>query len=373
MSSISRPTIQWVRVESGIRKRTNDDGKAVYEVRVRRKGMPERTLTCPTLRDARKLRDQERHHAWEGKHNQGHPGRRKTVTELCAAFLQARYGERPTSYTRAHKERLKWWCGKIGELRLSQVTPAELSLHRDELQKTVTSATVHRYLAALSSVFTWACQDERQWLQDNPVRRVTRPKDTRPLETRERRRFLSAEERERLLQACKESRSSWLYDVVLLALSTGARRGEILTLRWKHLDLVNGHVWFHATKNGEDRRVPLVVPVVGVLLARHHAQVTPHPEALLFPAPDGIRPVDIRTAWRTAIQKAGIENFKFHDLRHTTASYLRLNGHSLGDIADVLGHKSLTVTRRYAHLDDSYQRRMLGATLGKVFGEGGGL
>jgi integrase len=225
-------------------------------------------------------------------------------------------------------------------LRLHQITPAELSLHRDELSSSVSPATVHRYLAALSSAFTWACQDERQWLQDNPVRRVARPKDTRPVEVRERRRFLSADERERLLQACKESRSSWLYEVVLLALPIGARRGEILTLRRKHVDLAHGHVWFHDTKNRADRRVPLVGPIVDILRRRYHDVVTPHPETLLFPAPAGGRPVDIRTAWNTAIQKAGIENFKFHDLRHTTASYLRLNGHALGDITDVLGHKT---------------------------------
>lgn len=361
MPSISRPKISWTRVESGIRKRTNDDGSTVYEVRVRRKGAPEHTLTCPTLREARKQRDMARSHAWEGKHSQGGSGRRMTVAELCDAFLTARYGERPTSYTRTHKERLTWWCGKIGELRLVQVTPAELSVHRDELAQHVTPATVHRYLAALSAVFTWACQDERQWLQDNPVRRVARPRDTRPLEVRERRRFLSDDERNRLLAACQASRSSWLYEVVLLALSTGARRGELLNLRWKHIDLVHGFVWFQDTKNGDDRRVPLVGPIVEILRQRQHGAVTPHPESLLFPDPGGRRPADIRTAWRTAIKKAEIENFKFHDLRHTTASYLRQSGHSLGDIADVLGHKTLTVTRRYAHLDDSYQRGVLDA------------
>ena len=368
MASIPRPPIHWIRVESGIRKRTNTDGSIVYEVRVRRKGHPERTLTCPTLRDARKLRDQARHEAWEGAHSQGNPGRRKTVAELCEAFLQDRYGAHQTSYTRTHRERLQWWCGKIGELRVSQVTPAELSVCRDELAKTVTPATVHRYLAALSSAFTWACQDERQWLRDNPVRRVARPKDHRPLEVRERCRFLSEDERARLLQACRDSRSSWLYGVVLVALCTGGRQGEVLKLHWKDIDLNHRHVWFRGTKNGEDRRVPLVGPVVEVLRERQHSQVTPHPEMLLFPAPCGTKPVDIRTAWRTAIQKAGIENFKFHDLRHTTASYLRLNGASLADIADVLGHKSLAVTRRYAHLDDSYQRTMLGGTMEKVFG-----
>jgi integrase len=342
----------------------------VYEVRVRRKGQPERTLTCPTLRDARKLRDQARNEAWEGAHPQGQPGRRLTVKDLCEAFLEDRYGTVKTSYTRTHTERLRWWVGKIGGLRLAQVTPAEVSRHRDTLRKRVSPATVHRYLAALSAAFTWACQDERQWLRENPVRRVSRPKDTRPLEVRERRRFLSVVERERLLAACRDSRSSWLYDVVLLALSTGARRGEILSLRWKDINLGEGHVWFRGTKNGEDRRVPLVGPVVEVLRQRSRGQVLPHPETLLFPAPNGRTPVDIRTAWHTAISKAGIENFHFHDLRHTTASYLRLAGHSLGDIADVLGHKSLAVTRRYAHLDDTYQRKMLSSTLDKVFGDG---
>ena len=70
----------------------------------------------------------------------------------------------------------------------------------------------------------------------------------------------------------------------------------------------------------------------------------------------------MRTAWATAVRNAALEDFHFHDFQHTTASYFRIDGHSLEDIGDVLGHRSLTVTRRYAHLDDSYQRKMLGST-----------
>lgn len=78
MPSVSPPEVKWIRVESGIRKRTNNDGKAVYEVRVRRKGFPkERTLTCPSLREARKQRDMARSQAWEGKHTQGSRGGRR--------------------------------------------------------------------------------------------------------------------------------------------------------------------------------------------------------------------------------------------------------------------------------------------------------
>ena len=86
MASIPRPPLQWIRVESGIRKRTNADGSLVYEVRICRKGASERTLTCPTLREARKQRDIARSQAWEGKHTQGAEGRRMTVAELCLTF-----------------------------------------------------------------------------------------------------------------------------------------------------------------------------------------------------------------------------------------------------------------------------------------------
>jgi integrase len=372
MSSIPRPALQWIRVESGIRKRTNDDGSTVYEVRVRRKGSPERTLTCPTLREARKQRDMLRSQAWEGKHTLGAEGRRKTVTELCAAFLQARYGNRPRhSHLPTMRGHFAWWCERIGDSRIASITPQQLLKYRAELLQAVSATTCKRYLDSLSAAFTWAMHDERQWIPNNPVRRVTRPKDTRPQAERERVRFLSAEERVRLLAACESSRSQWLYHIVLLALCTGARKAEILTLRWRDVDLHAGTVTFVRTKNTSDRTVVLVQPVLSLLRARVQGQVIPHPDTYVFPAPCGTRPVDIRSAWNVAVCKARVDNFTFHDLRHTTASYLRMNGHSLADIAEILGHRSLAVTRRYAHLDDSYQRQMLGATMGRIFGEGG--
>jgi hypothetical protein len=154
MPSIPRPKITWVRVESGIRKRTNDDHTTVYEVRVRRKGQSEHTLTCPTLREARKQRDLARSQAWEGKHTQGAEGRRKTVAELCAAFLKARYGDNMShSHYRTHTGHLAWWCKRIGEYRVSQVTPQSLLTYREELLQSVTPTTCQRYFASLSGAF----------------------------------------------------------------------------------------------------------------------------------------------------------------------------------------------------------------------------
>lgn len=374
MPSVSRPKIEWTRVESGIRKRINIDGSTAYEVRVRRKGQPERTLTCPTLREARKQRDTSRSQAWEGKHNQGAEGRRKTVTELCEAFLQARYNNRTDhSHYVTHKGHLDWWCAQIGECRLAHITPQLLVKYREDLLTRVTPATCQRYLASLSGALTWAMRDERQWVTVNPVRLVAKPKDQRPQEERERVRFLSADERTRLFAACAQSRSPWLYEIVLMALATGARRGEIMTLHWRDIDLQTGTVCFRRTKNGSDRTITLVEPVLTLIRGRYHGSVTPRPETYVFPSPCGTKPANIQTAWDNAVRNADLENFRFHDLRHTTASYLRMNGHSLADIGDVLGHRSLSVTRRYAHLDDTYQRKMLNSTMSKIFGGGGAL
>lgn len=376
MSSVSHPktSFKWTTVESGIRKRTNKDGTTVYEARVRRRGSPPIIVTCPTLREARKQRDIARSRVWEEAHIPGVEGKRKTVFELCEAFLNARYGNQTNhSHFRTHKGHLKWWCERIGEYRLSQITPQRLIKYREELLKNVTPTTCQRYLASLSGAFTWAMRDERQWVSENPVRKVSKPKDVRPMEQRERVRFLSADERTRLFEACEQSRSPWLYQIVLVALVTGARKSEILTLRWRDVNVQAGTVCFRNTKNGFDRTITLVDPVLAILRNRQHGTVVPHPESYVFPAPCGTKPISIRTAWETAVRKAGVENFNFHDLRHTTASYLRIDGHSLEDIGDVLGHRSLTVTRRYAHLDDSYQRKMLGSTMGKIFSEGGGL
>jgi integrase len=251
---------------------------------------------------------------------------------------------------------------------VAHITPQTLLKYREELLQSVTPTTCQRYFAALSGAFTWAMHDERQWISSNPVRLVAKPRDRRPQEARERVRFLSADERTRLFTACAQSRSPWLYQIVLMALVTGARKSEILTLRWRDVDAQAGTVRFRQTKNGFDRTITLVAPVLTLLRERHSGPVIPHPEMYVFPAPCGAKPIDIRTAWATAVRHAALVDFHFHDLRHTTASYLRIDGHSLGDIADVLGHRTLTVTRRYAHLDDSYQKKMLGTTMGKVFG-----
>ena len=182
----------------------------------------------------------------------------------------------------------------------------------------------------------------------------------KPAMPRGRVRFLDDDERRRLLDACLVSESPHLYPTVVLALSTGMRRGEILGLRWRDVDLKAGFAILHDTKNGERRRVPITGHAL--IVFRNHSKVRSLDSDHVF--------VDVRRAWLTAVKRAGIEDFRFHDLRHSAASYLAMNGASPGEIAEVLGHKTLQMVKRYAHLSESHTRSVVESMNREVFGEG---
>lgn len=201
------------------------------------------------------------------------------------------------------------------------------------------------------------------WLESNPVQRVTRPQ-----EPRGRVRFLSEEERERLLKACQESSNLSLYCAVVLALSTGARRAEIMGLRWPQVDLNRGLVVLHETKNGEIRSLPLAGLALGLM--RERSKVRRIDTDLVFPSCiHPLQPADLRAPWELALKRAGIEAFRWHDLRHSAASYLAMGGASLAEIAEVLGHKTLAMVKRYAHLSDSHVAGVVARMNQQIFGE----
>jgi integrase len=190
----------------------------------------------------------------------------------------------------------------------------------------------------------------------------------KPKEPRGRVRFLSDDERHALLAACQQSRNPHLSLVVVLAVSTGGRRGELLALTWQYVDLKRGLLTFHDTKNGESRSVPLTGAALDLM--RQHAKVRRLDTSLVFPTPTGEKPLGMRDAFENAVQRAGIVNFHFHDLRHTAASYLAMNGAGLREIADILGHKTLAIVQRYAHLTEAYTRSVVERMNTAIFGAG---
>ena len=329
-----------------IRLRTNRKGEKVYQAQVRLKGCPQQTATFRRLTDARKWVAQIETGLHEGRHFANTTAKRFTAGDLFARYRRSVLPHKRPSTVTTQRKQMEWWQDRIGHLRLLDVTPAVVAQYRDELAEGHSPATVRRYLAILNHAFSVA-RREWQWTDSNPVEHVSKPK-----EPPGRVRFLSDDERVRLLDACRKSRSRDLYAVVLMALSTGARKGEILSLAWTAINLPRCLVTFEHTKNSGRRSVPIVGELGRVL--RERAKVRRIDTTLVFPRPDGLAPTDIQSAWETALHSAEIKEFRFHDLRHSAASYLAMSGASLVEIAEILGHKTLAMVKRYAHLSDQH-------------------
>ncbi len=141
---------------------------------------------------------------------------------------------------------------------------------------------------------------------------------------------------------------------------------ELLSLTWRDVDLQQNMVHLQYTKNGERRTLPLTG--YALELMHQHAAACRGDSDFVFPNRLCTRPLKIRDAWEEAIKRAGIEDFCFHDLRHSAASYLAMNGANLAEIGEILGHRSLKVTRRYAHLSQEHTRSVLTTINQVIFG-----
>jgi len=349
-------------------QRTNQHGQTCYRAQVRRKGAPPLSATFTKLSDARKWVQVTEAAIIEGRHFKTAEAKRHTLADLIDRYIADTLPHKGTSSIRKQTQQLGWWKAHLGHCRVADITPPLIAEHRDMLRRGTTprhttrgNTTVNLYLAALSHVFTIAIR-EWQWCNDNPVHKITKPRLPRG-----RIRFLSDEERHRLLAVCQKSQNPYLHTIVVLALATGARRGELLSLCWADVDLKRATLTFQHTKNGERRTVPLTGQAL--TLMQQHAKVRRLATLLVFPNPTGTRPANIRAAWQGAVRRAGIENFRFHDLRHSAASYLAMSGASLHEIAEVLGHKTLAMVKRYAHLTEAHTRGVVERMNRAVFGE----
>ncbi len=341
-------------------------GNTTYRVKIRLKGHPPQTATFERKTDARHWAQQTETAIREGRHFKTTEAKRHTLGELVDRYLRDVLPSKPKSEV-DQKRQLLWWKQQLGHYVLADVTAVVIAEHRDKLTGSLTPqgrqrspATANRYMAALSHALTIAVT-EWGWLDDNPMRKVRKLK-----EPRGRLRFLTEDERPRLLEACK-AHSPALYSIVVLALSTGARQGEILNLNWRDIDLARGMIVLEETKNNERRAIPLQGHALELI--KEMSKVKRIDTGLLFPSrKDPSKPLYVQSIWRATVKRAGIEAFRFHDLRHSCASYLAMNGASLAEIADVLGHKTLQMVKRYAHLSEQHTAGVVARMNEKIFG-----
>ena len=346
-----------------IRNRKTSDGKSSYHVQIRLKGHPNVTASFDRLTDAKKWVQDTESSIRDGRYFPTVEAKRHTLKDAIE-----RYRKEEIPKLKSGKVRLchlDWWQSKLGAYTLADIKPALVTSTRKQLMETIcvrgtktSQSTVNRYCGTLSHLFTVAMK-EWQWVDDNPFRKVSTLK-----EPEGRVRFLSDEEREKLLTECK-AHSADLYAVVVLALSTGGRKSEIMGLTWADIDLKTGLATFQNTKNGFRRSVPITGHALE--LVKDIASKRRFNSEYLFPGKFTGKPASIQNIFNHAVERAGLKNFHFHDLRHSAASYLVMAGVDMRTVAEILGHRDMKMTHRYSHLSRAHVTDAMGKLNKAIF------
>ncbi len=342
-----------------IRKREGKNGIR-WNVMIRRDGQTQ-SATFRTKSEARAWASVTEGAITEGKYLPTSEAKRKTVKNMLERYKEF---EIPKKGDKANPTRsVDFWIKEIGNTKLNRLTPAVIVEIRDRLSIGRAGATVNRYLAHLSHACTTA-EREWGWLDSNPVRKVKRLP-----EAEGRVRYLSDKERVALLNATGESDHPYLNCMVLIAITTGARKSEILGLAWRDIDLAKGRAVLIKTKNKERRALTLVPLVVDELKKLKKVRVLGVNSVFVYPSTGRVSLNRFEAAWKAAKKEAGVTDFRFHDLRHTAASYMAMNGATTSEIAAVLGHKTLQMVKRYSHLSDEHVRGVVERTAEKFLGK----
>lgn len=362
---------------ASIQQRISKDGKVSYRVQIRIKGFPPKTACFEHKVDAKRWANAIETEIAQGRLPCAIRNKRRTFAEMIEKYKSEVLTQKDEKHRIGMTTLLSWWDRELGKYALANVTPAVIADARNRLAadprtprtenlekrgdpRKRSNATINRYLAALSVVYSVACR-EWGWVDDNPLRKVRKPP-----EPRGRVRFLSDEERARLLAAClAPGVNPLLYPAVVIALATGAGLSEIMNLTWDRVDLARGRAILDDTKNGVRRALHLTAHALYTVQSL--SQGRRQGESLLFPGEKPGKPIELRKAWNNALDQAEIKNFRFHDLRHSAASYLAMNGATLAEIAEILGHKTLAMVKRYTHLRETHTRNVVALMTERIF------
>jgi len=289
-------------------------------------------------------------------------------------FLDIRKEPDPVTFHEFAKEYLKWakvnkkhstYINDLSIMRyldkhfeakhLHKITAWDIEKWKVKRKETLKPASVNRELSLVKHLFSKAVEWKK--LKENPVKIVKRLKG----ET-ERMRYLMPDEVNIVLSNCDGLLQGLLKPLVTVALHTGARQGELRGLKWPQVDFDLGIITLLDTKNGERRDIPMNETVRATLEALERKS------EFVFPNTVGksISHFRIHEAFHEALTKSGIEDFRFHDLRHTVASNLVMNGAELNDVRVLLGHKDMKMTLRYAHLSPKHKGKVINI-LDRVF------
>ncbi|HSX03877.1 MAG TPA: tyrosine-type recombinase/integrase [Rhabdochlamydiaceae bacterium] len=334
---------------ASIYKRKNENGTVVWRAVIRIKGYP---TVCDHFERKQEAEDWSKEVERQIKLGQYKFDQHKklyTFHALVDRYIQdgAIEHHRSADDTRRH---LTYWQSRLDDYALVHITSDLLGKERQILSdsqtardKKRTPSTINRYMASISSLLSYAAKN-LNWINENPALRLIKLK-----ENPSRDRVLSENEITRLLAASRSSKSPYLYCVILLALTTGARQGEILNLEWKQIDFQNKIACIKETKNGRPRSIALCDSVI-IELQRLYEQHNPL-KSLVFASKTVFGRIDIKKAWQQALKRAGIANCRAHDMRHTFCTYAAAKGASNLQLQTATGHRTLSMLLQYTHMD----------------------
>jgi integrase len=341
----------------------------VYGIDYYAGGKKHREIVGPRLGEARKKLAERREMAKKGIVIQ----KRITFRKLVQKYVELYGGE--SSYQRSQKYFIGYWnegqewkdmslTSYFGDFKLFQITPHDIEQFKkakkdtpvkgpwneemkSHTEKERSDISVNRELEILRHLLNKAI--EWGWLDENPFKRFKEPIFFQ--EKNDRVRFLEEDEIARLLEAAPPH----LQNIVRAALYTGLRKSDLLGLKWGDVNLEKGFLTYQEQKKNNRLQFKyLNEDMMNLLMGIRAGE-----DEFIFHGPDGKPLKDIRRSFTTALKKAGIQNFHFHDLRHTSASHLLMRGASLKTVQEHLGHSTITMTQRYSHLSRDFQKEQI--------------
>jgi len=310
------------------------DGRIVYE-----------SSGSNKFSDAENLLIQRKKSIREGKKPELKTIGRCTFRELVQQYLAWTNGRQKSAKNRGYIA--SQLLERFGNLPLRSFnTMLVEQLQTELMDRKLKNSSCNTVIGVLKRMFTKAV--EWEMVEEEVLKRIRKVKPLR--DDSKRMRYLSREECQALISAC----GTHLVPIIVTALNTGMRKGEILSLKWDNVDFKHGFILLDRTKNGERREVPINDTVRRTLTSLTRRLDIPY---VFYDPITGKKYDDVKRSFKTACKKAGITDFHFHDLRHTFASQLVMGGVDLTTVSRLLGHKSLTMTLRYSHLAPAHMAK----------------
>ncbi|WP_433737428.1 tyrosine-type recombinase/integrase [Pseudomonas putida] len=280
----------------------------------------------------------------------GNPKAKITLEKLTELYMETWAGR-----DISRKGRVQALADAYGKTRLLDITTTLIKADLKSYTKGHKPATTNRRKACWSVLMQFAVDEE--YIATNPAKGIASKE-----ENNQRIRFLDDDERKALLAACDKSEWSLLKLLVTLAMTTGARLGELQSLRWEGIDLKKRTATLAITKNGDPRVLVFPAPAIAALMQHRKAK------GLVFGRADGEKPMCFRKHWNKALKQARLVAFRFHDLRHDAATSLINADTDLYTVGQILGHRSQQSTARYAHLSIKTKQAAADKAMAEVFG-----